>query len=112
MYDGSFGSEEMKGINGEDRRTTLGIVLANYKLEFTVVRGCFIAGIICVLAATAVKAWAMFAPPLAVGVTAILVAAASCMLFFALRSQTFVFDRLDNEIKEMQGIIVSRKQEN
>lgn len=57
LYDGSFGSETLAGpAGGEDRRTVMGLIVANYQLEFYTLRGCFIAGIFCVLAATDIKA--------------------------------------------------------
>ena len=55
LYDGSFGSEALASPD-DDRRTVMGLIVANYQLEFYTLRGCFIAGIFCVLAATDIKA--------------------------------------------------------
>ena len=105
LYDGSFGSETLAGpAGGEDRRTVMGLIVANYQLEFYTLRGCFIAGIFCVLAATDIKVWAEFDLPLAAAVTAIIAACGSTMAFFALRSQALVFDRLEAVNREAASV--------
>ena len=103
LYDGSFGSEALASPD-DDRRTVMGIIVANYQLEFYTLRGCFIAGIFCVLAATDIKVWAEFDLPLAAAVTAIIAACGSTMAFFALRSQALVFDRLEAVNREAASV--------
>lgn len=69
MMDGSFGNElNIDGSPGYSpsprakSSTALGLILKLYPVEFTVVRSSFVAGIVCILLATGIKAAVLFDP--------------------------------------------------
>ena len=62
MYDGSFGTRTDDG-SPDPERTVLGVLLSNYRADFVTVRRCFLAGVVTMMGAIGVRAWAEFEPP-------------------------------------------------
>jgi len=91
MADGSFGVS----IDGkpDPERTILGIMLSNYKDDFSTVRFAFLAGIGTMMCTIAVRAWATYEPPLATAVTCIFVVASGVMAS-SNRGTLFEFERV------------------
>jgi hypothetical protein len=82
MADGTFGSRLDDGTL-DPERTILGIILSNYAQEFNIVRVCFLSGVATMLVAIGSRAWIVYEPVLAGGVTAIFAAAGGAMAYSA-----------------------------
>lgn len=95
LSDGSYGSISYSTPErGLDRRdTALGRLVLQYGLEFKTARISFALGVATLAVGTGVKAWAIYDQSIALPVTAVLVTAASIILFFYLRSNAVVFSR-------------------
>jgi len=74
-------------------RTILSILLTNHRAEFYTVRTSFLLGILTMMCAIAVRAWAQYEPPLAAAVTLVFFGAGGVMAFFS-RSTSFLFERV------------------
>ena len=69
------------------------MLLSNYRAEFTTVRLCFLAGVVTMMGAIGVRAWAEFEPPLAAAAT-LLFAAAGAAMASSNRETVFEFERV------------------
>ena len=92
MADGSFGVVASDG-KLDPERTILGILLSNYRDDFSTVRFTFLAGIGTMMGTIAIRAWATYEAPLAAAVTLIFVGAAGVMAS-SNRGTLFEFERV------------------
>ena len=92
MADGTFGAPREDGSN-DPERTILGVLLANHKTQFYIVRTAFLGGIASMMAAIGVRAWASYDPPLAIAVTLVFCGAILAIVA-SNRDTTRVFERV------------------
>ena len=92
MADGTFGAPREDGSN-DPERTILGVLLANHKTQFYIVRTAFLGGIASMMGAIGVRAWASYDPPLAIAVTLVFCGAILAIVA-SNRDTTRVFERV------------------
>ena len=92
MADGTFGAPREDGSN-DPERTILGVLLANHKTQFYIVRTAFLGGIASMMAAIGVRAWASYDPPLAIAVMLVFCGAILAIVA-SNRDTTRVFERV------------------